>query len=300
MNLNNKIQKSDVLKLLKRESFQIIDKLESLGLDTVPRTEEDLDKNSLDYNKYGRFEYMKGTRVLPDIFLHYGLLNERNYITDVVIVVKNKKGDKFLFCIEDYTDEEKEYQVIRRIKTGDKGKIHLLAESFKLHDRLKKSVTEAWIDLEIYNPILEGFINGDEILPGREKKEGPIPDENMPREIENSVKLMVEDFNFKENREAFNNADIEGKKIICMFHFMILVNTLRKPLLVEDHDKIDDLSKEILREIHQIKIKEFKYNLIEYIKNSPYYNILINSIDDEYRSYDYLNSIYTELIFKYR
>jgi hypothetical protein len=56
MNLNNKIQKSDVLKLLKRESFQIIDKLESLGLDTVPRTEEDLDKNSLDYNKYGRYE----------------------------------------------------------------------------------------------------------------------------------------------------------------------------------------------------------------------------------------------------
>lgn len=300
MNLNHKIQKNDVLRLVKRESFQILDKLESLGLDTVPRSEEDLDKQSLDYNKYGRFEYMKGTRVLPDIFLHYGLLNERNYITDVVIVVKNGKGDKFLFCIEDYTDEEKEYQVIRRIESGEKGKIHLLAESFKLHDRLKKSVTDLWNDLEIYNPIYEGFIDGNNILPGKVPEHGPLPDEKLPEDMDKGLKLMAEDFNFKENREAFNNADLEGRKIICMFHFMVLVNTMDKPMTVQDNDQFDDLCKEIHRELHEIRMKDIRFNLIEYIKNSKYYNILINSLSDGRRSYDFLNTVYTELIFKYR
>ena len=127
MNLNDKLQKMDIIKLIRREGCQILDKLESLGLDTVPRNQEDLDAKSIDYRKYGRFEYMRGNSYIPDVFLHYGLANEKNFITDVVIVVKNAKGDKFLFCIEDYTDEEREYQVIRRIEKGNQGKIHLLA-----------------------------------------------------------------------------------------------------------------------------------------------------------------------------
>ena len=200
MILNNDVQKQDVLRLIRKEGYQIIDKLSSLGLDTVPKNEEDLDAKSLDHRKYGKYVYLKGTKILPDIFLHYGLLNEKNYITDVVIVVKNSRGDKFLFCIEDYTDEEKEYQVIRKIQSGNNGKIHLLAESFKKHDKLNEIVRECWEDLANITPVTEGFVSPPFEFDGPTYESGnPLP--NIKHELQfltnKNIKRFISTANLK-------------------------------------------------------------------------------------------------------
>ena len=299
MNLNDKLQKMDIIKLIRREGCQILDKLESLGLDTVPRNQEDLDAKSLDYRKYGRFEYMRGNSYIPDVFLHYGLANEKNFITDVVIVVKNAKGDKFLFCIEDYTDEEREYQVIRRIEKGNQGKIHLLAESFKLHDSLNRVVKECWEDIGIYNPVLEGFIDASELKEPEEGSE-PIIDDSYVKKTEDNFGLIVDKVKFEEAKEAFDSADIEGKKLILMYNFFIIVNNIDKTMTKDSSDIYEGIQDEVVREIRVIKQKDFRFNLIEYIKNSKYYDLLIQCVDQEYRSYERLTKVFTRLIFKYR
>lgn len=299
MNLNDKMQKMDIIRLIRREGCQILDKLESLGLDTVPRKQEDLDAKSLDYKKYGRFEYMKGNVYIPDVFLHYGLANEKNFITDVVIVVKNSKGDKFLFCIEDYTDEEREYQVIRKIKEGNGGKIHLLAESFKLHDSLKQVVRECWEDLGINNPIMEGFVDINNLEEPREGH-GAIVDDNYVKKTEDNFGLIVDKVKFNEAKEAFDSAEIEGKKLILMYNFFIVVNNIDKTMTKDSSDIYEGIQDEVVREIRVIKQKDFRFNLIEYIKNSKYYDLLIQCVDQEYRSYERLTRVFTRLIFKYR